>query len=483
MCATNDLGLPRADLELSDLWAAEAAGSSSAGGGYVSDGGADAFDGWGASTATLPGGNLPSLGGVVDAGLASDSSSIGLTYLVSGKSGLASPTAIAAAAAAAVEAAAADATAAGVAAAAAAGTAEADPFAPLAAEEPQSVVVCADHFDVTRMPQYCPPPRVASTAVGGAAPSGTANSRGGLVNKSVAKVAAPARIPPPAAAPAVVRPPTATPAPVSAVVPPPPPPRAPAVARTPAAARAVPVARPPVPVAGPAPPAAAGAVSPAKARRPVKVEDSSFTSRLTPPPSATTAVGRRTDGAVAVADADVDACNAVESARQEAEALALAETEARRKAKKRKRLAAEAAAGGGATASSALKRRRAAGGATATTAADDNASVCGAASSDESDVDVDIPADATAKQVRYLKRLQKNRDSAFTSRIRRRLYTGLLERSLTAVEAEKERLRAKVCTLDTSLHALEAELAVYRAAAAPRPSKADGGLGVVYEAA
>lgn len=476
MCATNDLGLPRTDLELSDLWAADAAGSSSAAGVYVSDGGADAFDAWGTS---LPGGNLPSLGGVADAGLPSDASSIGLTYLVGGKSGPASPTAIAVAAAAAVEAA----TAADVAAAAAAGAAEADPFAPLVAEEPQSVVVCADHFDVTRMPQYCPPPRVATTAVGGAAPSGTVSSRGGSVTKSVAKAAAPARIPPPAAAPAVARSPAAAPAPVSAVVPPPLPPHTPAVARAPVAARTAPVARPSVPASATAPPAAAGGVTPAKARRPVKVEDSSFTSRLTPPPSATTALGRRADGAVAVADADVDACNAVESARQEAEALALAETEARRKAKKRKRLAAEAAAGGGAAVSPALKRRRAAGGAAATAAADDNASVCGAASSDESDVDVDIPADATAKQVRYLKRLQKNRDSAFTSRIRRRLYTGLLERSLTAVEAEKERLRAKVCTLDTSLHALEAELAVYRAAASPRSGKADGELGVVYEAA
>lgn len=268
--------------------------------------------------------------------------------------------------------------------------------------------------------------------------------------------------------------------------PPPPPPRAPVVARPPPTARAVPVARPPVTAAAAPTPTAADGVTPAKPRRPVKVEDSSFTSRLTPPPSATTALGRRADEAAPVADADVDACNAVESARQEAEALALAETEARRKAKKRKRLAAEAAAGGGVVKPT-LKRRRAAGGATApTAAADDTASVCGAASSDDdggSDVDVDIPADATAKQVRYLKRLQKNRDSAFTSRIRRRLYTGLLERSLTAVEAEKERLRAKVCTLDTSVHALEAELAVYRAAATPRPGKVEGELGMVYEAA
>ncbi|GAB0496368.1 hypothetical protein MMPV_007680 [Pyropia vietnamensis] len=477
MCATNDLGLPRADLELSvDFWAADAAGGSGSAGGYASDGvGTDAFVGWGAS---LPGGALPSLGGVTDAAvLGSDASSISLPYL-GGKLGPASPTAIAVAAEAAVRAAA---TAADVAAAAAA--VEADPFAPLAADEPQSVVVCADLFDVTRMPQYCPPPRVATTAAGGTAPSGTPSNQGGPVTKLVAKAAAPARIPPPAAAPAVARSAEAVPAPVSVVAPSPPPARAPAVARAPTAARVVPVARTTGPAAAAAPPAAAGGVTPAKARRPVKVEDSSFTSRLTPPPSTTTALGRRADGITAVADADVDACNAVESARQEAEALALAETEARRKAKKRKRLAAEAAAGGGAVASPALKRRRAAGGAGTTAAADDNASVCGAASSDESDVDVDIPADATAKQVRYLKRLQKNRDSAFTSRIRRRLYTGLLEQSLTAVEAEKERLRAKVSTLDTSLHALEAELAVYRAAAAPRLGKQEGELGMVYEAA
>ncbi|OSX79128.1 hypothetical protein BU14_0086s0015 [Porphyra umbilicalis] len=430
MCATNDLSLPRGtDVELGELYGMDGGSSSTGGGGYASDG-VDALAGWGVTD-----GCLPLLGGSDD-GLVSEAAALGLPFLGGGKAGPPSPTAIATAAAAAVEAA-------------------ADPFAPLVADEPQAVVVCADQFDVTRLPQYCPlPARVAVPA------AGTVSSR----RSPVQAAGAPARIP----APVTLAPPPSRSAPLATAAE-----SAPRAASSP---RATPTS---VPVA-------AAIVTPAKGATSVKVEDSSLTSRMTPPPSATTALGHTAEGATMRADGDMDGCGAVESARQAAESMALAETEARRKAKKRKRLAAAAAAaGGGVVAPPTAKRRRAAGGAAAA-AADDKASVCGAASSDDdggSDVDVDIPADATSKQVRYLKRLQKNRDSAFTSRIRRRLYTGLLERSLTAVEAEKERLRAKVCMLDTNLHALEAELAVYRAAAAPRAAKAEAGLGIVYEAA
>lgn len=61
-------------------------------------------------------------------------------------------------------------------------------------------------------------------------------------------------------------------------------------------------------------------------------------------------------------------------------------------------------------------------------------------------------------QKRYQRRLQKNRDTAYISRIRRRAYTTLLEESLTAVESEKKQLSSKVDTLKSEICSLQAEL-------------------------
>eukprot|EP00188_Purpureofilum_apyrenoidigerum_P001986 Plantae.Rhodophyta-Purpureofilum_apyrenoidigerum.ctg21653.p1 GENE.Plantae.Rhodophyta-Purpureofilum_apyrenoidigerum.ctg21653~~Plantae.Rhodophyta-Purpureofilum_apyrenoidigerum.ctg21653.p1 ORF type:complete len:459 (+),score=106.19 Plantae.Rhodophyta-Purpureofilum_apyrenoidigerum.ctg21653:120-1496(+) len=61
-------------------------------------------------------------------------------------------------------------------------------------------------------------------------------------------------------------------------------------------------------------------------------------------------------------------------------------------------------------------------------------------------------------QRRYQRRLQKNRDTAYISRIRRRAYTALLEESLTSTENEKRRLNGVVDSLTSEIATLKAEL-------------------------
>ncbi|KAJ8904602.1 hypothetical protein NDN08_001120 [Rhodosorus marinus] len=61
-------------------------------------------------------------------------------------------------------------------------------------------------------------------------------------------------------------------------------------------------------------------------------------------------------------------------------------------------------------------------------------------------------------QRRYQRRLQKNRDTAFISRIRRRAYTTLLEEALTNVEDEKKKLSGSVESLKAEIASLKVEL-------------------------
>uniref|UniRef100_A0A7S3A6F9 BZIP domain-containing protein n=1 Tax=Rhodosorus marinus TaxID=101924 RepID=A0A7S3A6F9_9RHOD len=61
-------------------------------------------------------------------------------------------------------------------------------------------------------------------------------------------------------------------------------------------------------------------------------------------------------------------------------------------------------------------------------------------------------------QRRYQRRLQKNRDTAFISRIRRRAYTTLLEEALTNVEDEKKKLSGSVESLKAEIANLKTEL-------------------------
>mmetsp|Transcript_11493 Transcript_11493/g.16577 ORF Transcript_11493/g.16577 Transcript_11493/m.16577 type:complete len:421 (-) Transcript_11493:15-1277(-) len=61
-------------------------------------------------------------------------------------------------------------------------------------------------------------------------------------------------------------------------------------------------------------------------------------------------------------------------------------------------------------------------------------------------------------QRRYQRRLQKNRDTAFISRIRRRAYTTLLEDALTNVEDEKKKLSGSVESLKAEIASLKTEL-------------------------
>lgn len=68
--------------------------------------------------------------------------------------------------------------------------------------------------------------------------------------------------------------------------------------------------------------------------------------------------------------------------------------------------------------------------------------------------------------LKYQKRLQKNRDSAFVSRIRRREYTRLLETSLTAVEKEKDAAMAAFREMKRRFDVVSAELVGIKTAAA-----------------
>lgn len=77
--------------------------------------------------------------------------------------------------------------------------------------------------------------------------------------------------------------------------------------------------------------------------------------------------------------------------------------------------------------------------------------------------------DATGGQQshrKYQKRLQKNRDSAFVSRIRRREYTRILEQSLSAVEKEKETALAAFREMKRRFDIVSAELTGIKTAAA-----------------
>lgn len=67
---------------------------------------------------------------------------------------------------------------------------------------------------------------------------------------------------------------------------------------------------------------------------------------------------------------------------------------------------------------------------------------------------------------KYQKRLQKNRDSAFVSRIRRREYTRILESSLSAVEKEKDAAMAAFREMKRRFDVVSAELVGIKTAAA-----------------
>lgn len=67
---------------------------------------------------------------------------------------------------------------------------------------------------------------------------------------------------------------------------------------------------------------------------------------------------------------------------------------------------------------------------------------------------------------KYQKRLQKNRDSAFVSRIRRREYTKLLEQSLALVEREKESAVSAFTEMKRRFDLVCTELSAYKEAAA-----------------
>lgn len=76
----------------------------------------------------------------------------------------------------------------------------------------------------------------------------------------------------------------------------------------------------------------------------------------------------------------------------------------------------------------------------------------------------------TESHRKYQKRLQKNRDSAFVSRIRRREYTRVLEESLTSVEKEKDVAEAKFMEMKRKFELVSAELSGIKQAAHPNLS-------------
>eukprot|EP00186_Timspurckia_oligopyrenoides_P004727 CAMPEP_0182441730 /NCGR_PEP_ID=MMETSP1172-20130603/697_1 /TAXON_ID=708627 /ORGANISM="Timspurckia oligopyrenoides, Strain CCMP3278" /LENGTH=281 /DNA_ID=CAMNT_0024636213 /DNA_START=69 /DNA_END=914 /DNA_ORIENTATION=- len=60
--------------------------------------------------------------------------------------------------------------------------------------------------------------------------------------------------------------------------------------------------------------------------------------------------------------------------------------------------------------------------------------------------------------IKYKRRLQKNRDSAYVSRIRRRIYTKLLEESLELYEQEQFKLHSHINTLQAQVNTLKQPL-------------------------
>lgn len=164
--------------------------------------------------------------------------------------------------------------------------------------------------------------------------------------------------------------------------------------------------------------------------------------------------------------------SAVERAQQAAEDIAVAEVASRRaKAAKAKR-----ARGDSGTGEPAKKRARGAGAGNDAAAEDDDNGGEEEAEAGEAAADAAV-AGATGsdaeKSRRYQKRLQKNRDSAFVSRIRRRHYTAILETSLKKEEEEKRSLGGEVAQLRSQVEALKAQLVAYRA-----PAAKDGAYGV-----
>ncbi|GAB0494624.1 hypothetical protein MMPV_005918 [Pyropia vietnamensis] len=163
--------------------------------------------------------------------------------------------------------------------------------------------------------------------------------------------------------------------------------------------------------------------------------------------------------------------SAVERAQQAAEDIAVAEVATRRaNAAKAKR-----ARGGGGSGGPTKKRARGAGAGSDGAAEDDNND--GEEEAEAGEAAADAAAGATGsdaeKSRRYQKRLQKNRDSAFVSRIRRRHYTAILETSLKKEEEEKRSLGGEVAQLRSQVEALKAQLVAYRA-----PATKDGVYGV-----
>ena len=87
-------------------------------------------------------------------------------------------------------------------------------------------------------------------------------------------------------------------------------------------------------------------------------------------------------------------------------------------------------------------------------------------STDEDEKDAhDLPERISHRK--YQKRLQKNRDSAFVSRIRRREYTRLLEESLTNTEKEKDAAVNSFLEMKRRFDIVSAELNAFKQALAP----------------
>lgn len=86
--------------------------------------------------------------------------------------------------------------------------------------------------------------------------------------------------------------------------------------------------------------------------------------------------------------------------------------------------------------------------------------------SDDDGVEEDGGGAERQSHRKYQKRLQKNRDSAFVSRIRRREYTRILENSLSSVEKEKDAAVAAFREMKRRFDVVSAELAGIKTAAA-----------------
>jgi len=154
------------------------------------------------------------------------------------------------------------------------------------------------------------------------------------------------------------------------------------------------------------------------------------------------------------------ALSAVARAQQQAEDIAVREVASRRAKAKRGR------AGGGAGGPAAKRARGAAAAASGGDDADGDDGGGDGAAGEADDADAPPPGSDAEKSRRYQKRLQKNRDSAFVSRIRRRHYTSILESSLEKEEAEKRSLGGAVDALRAQVAKLTAELVAARGPAA-----------------